>query len=218
MRGRKDDVTARADIPPGGASPAVAADRKNARVALSVLGVATLMLGMSFAAVPLYRMFCQVTGFAGTPVVAKAASATKGKRTLSVRFDANMSPELDWSFAPEQTSVEARTGETKTIFYKITNRSDKTVTAMATYNVTPDQAGGYFNKISCFCFTDKTLGPGESMELPVVFFLDPALESDETMQRVDSVTLSYTFVRPKGKKTAAVSGAETPASPAKKGL
>lgn len=184
--------------------------RRNKRAAFSVLGVAVFMLGMSYAAVPLYEMFCRVTGFGGTPIVAQGPSATKGKRVLTVRLDANVSPGLDWSFEPEVNSIEARTGDTKTVFYKVTNRSDQTITAMATYNVAPDQSGGFFNKISCFCFTDKTLGPGESMDMPVVFYLDPALEKDETMKNVESVTLSYTFVIPKGKKkSAAIAGKTT---------
>ena len=178
---------------------------RNRRAAFAVVAVVGLMLGMSYAAVPLYEMFCRVTGFAGTPRKVEGPAAARGMRVLTVRFDANVSPDVDWSFAPEITSIAARTGETKTIFYKVTNRSNQTVTAMATYNVSPDQAGAYFNKISCFCFTDKTLGPGESMDMPVVFYLDPALEKDETMKFVEGVTLSYTFVAPKGKKkTAAI--------------
>ncbi|MDP4595053.1 MAG: cytochrome c oxidase assembly protein [Beijerinckiaceae bacterium] len=178
-------------------------DRRNNRIAVSIFATALFMLGMSFAAVPLYKMFCQVTGFGGTPRIAESASSVMGKKTLGVRFDANISPELDWSFKPDVNAIQLRTGKTVTIFYKVTNNSSQTQTAMATFNVFPDQAGSYFNKISCFCFTDKTLGPGETMELPVVFYLDPALESDETMKDVAGVTLSYTFIAKKARKTAA---------------
>lgn len=179
------------------------ADRKsNGRLAFTVLSVAMLMLGMSFAAVPLYQMFCQVTGFGGTPQVVQENTGKKGKRILTVRFDANVSPDLDWSFKPDVNAIKLRTGITKTIFYKVTNRSDRVLTGVATYNVSPDQSGSYFNKISCFCFTNKTLKPGETMDMPVVFYLDPALESDETMKLVEGVTLSYTFVVAKPKKSA----------------
>lgn len=176
------------------------ARKSHGRTAFSVVAVVFLMLGMSYAAVPLYKMFCQMTGFGGTPRIAEGPAAARGTRVLSVRFDANVSPTVNWTFAPEVNEIRLRTGETKTVFYKVTNRSDRTVTAMATYNVSPDQAGSYFNKISCFCFTDKTLQPGESLDMPVVFYLDPALEKDETMKRVESVTLSYTFVESKTKK------------------
>ncbi|MCC2099202.1 MAG: cytochrome c oxidase assembly protein [Hyphomicrobiales bacterium] len=190
-----------------------AQERSNKRLALSIFAVACLMLGMAFAAVPLYRMFCQVTGFAGTPVVAKTASATQGKRIMNVRFDANVSPELDWSFRPDVNSIDIRTGKTVTIFYKVTNNSSERQTAMATFNVSPDQAGGYFNKISCFCFTDQTLDPGQTVDMPVVFYLDPELEKDETMRNIAGVTLSYTFI---AKKQTKQKSAAAPAKPSGK--
>ena len=180
--------------------------RRNARVAWSVLGTAVFMLGMSFAAVPLYDMFCRVTGFGGTPRVAQHAPGALGERTLTVRFDANVDPSLGWKFEPEVNSIRLRTGETATIFYKVTNKSNRKAVGMATYNVAPDAFGPGFNKISCFCFTEQTLGPGESMEMPVVFFLDPALESAETMKRMESVTLSYTFMAVKAKTPVAAAG------------
>lgn len=174
--------------------PANASERRNRRVALSVFAVVCLMTGMSFAAVPLYKIFCQVTGYGGTPQIAKAESLLRGKRNLTVRFDANVATGLPLVFEPEINSISARTGETKTIFYKVRNLSSAPVTAMATYNVAPDQSGSYFNKISCFCFTEQTFAPGETIDMPVVFFLDPELEKDETMRNVEGVTLSYTFV------------------------
>lgn len=175
------------------------------KVALIVASVAFLMLGMSYAAVPLYEMFCRVTGFAGTPVVATAESAVRGNRTLTVRFDANVAPGLGLKFVAEQTSVRAQTGKTMTIFYKVTNPTSEPIKAMATYNVSPDQSGSYFNKLQCFCFTEQTFEPGKTVDMAVVFFLDPALEKDETMSGIEGVTLSYTFVA--AKKSAAKAGA-----------
>jgi cytochrome c oxidase assembly protein subunit 11 len=186
-----------------------AAARSNRRVAFSVAGGALFMLGMSFAAVPLYDLFCRVTGFGGTPMIADSAPALRGERTMRVSFDANVGPGLNWSFEPEVGSVRVLTGETKTVFYRVTNRSNQPQTGMATFNVTPDQFGGFFNKIQCFCFTEQTLGPGESMDMPVVFFLDPALEKNETLKRMHSVTLSYTFIAVKNPRPVAAAASES---------
>jgi cytochrome c oxidase assembly protein subunit 11 len=152
-----------------------------------------VMLGMSFAAVPLYRLFCATTGYAGTTQVAKQAPATRGQRDMIVRFDANVGPGLGWSFSPEIPQIKLRTGETATLFFKVTNQTNSETAAQAMYNVTPDVAGAYFDKISCFCFTEQKLGPHETADMPVVFFLDPKLEADATMDGIESVTLSYTF-------------------------
>ena len=160
--------------------------------------VVFVMLGASFAAVPLYRLFCAATGFGGTTQVAHSAPATRGARTLTVRFDANVTAGLPWRLEPEQASISARTGETKTVFFRVTNLSNAPTTGIAAYNVSPDQAGAWFNKIACFCFSEQTLGPRETAEWPVVFFLDPSLETDETMAQVGGVTLSYTVYAPKG--------------------
>lgn len=180
------------------------ASRKNRKVALITLSIVLFMGGMAFAAVPLYRIFCQVTGFGGTPRIVESESLVRGERILTVRFDANTSGELDWRFEPETTSIRLQTGVTATVFYRVTNRSNRPVTGMATYNVAPDQAGSFFNKLSCFCFTEQTLAPGETMEMPVVFFLDPALEKDSIMKNAESVTLSYTFVPVRQPKNAPV--------------
>ncbi len=187
-------------------SPASA--RRNRRVAFHCHGLCGLHGGMAFAAVPLYKMFCQVTGFGGTPRIADSESQIRGERTLTVRFDANTSGELDWHFEPETTSIQLQTGVTATVFYRVTNRSRRPVTGMATYNVAPDQAGPFFNKISCFCFTEQTLAPGETIEMPVVFFLDPALEKDPMMKNAESLTLSYTFVPVRQPKAAPVAPGE----------
>jgi cytochrome c oxidase assembly protein subunit 11 len=189
-----------------------ASKRSDARIAYSVAGAAFLMLGLSFAAVPLYDMFCRVTGFSGTPRVALEEAANLGERTLTVRFDSNVGAGLNWSFEPEVGSMRLRTGQTATVFYKVTNRSEKETLGIATYNVAPNAFGPWFNKISCFCFTEQTLGPGESMDMPVVFFLDPELEKAETMRRMESVTLSYTFMAVKT-KTAQVASDKTQQPP-----
>ena len=170
-----------------------AGQRRHHLVALAVVGVVAGMTGLSFAAAPLYQIFCKMTGYGGTTQVATQGSATRGERTLTVRFDANVGKGLPWTFEPEIPVLKARTGETQTVFFKVTNTSDRQWTATAVYNVAPDQSGLYFNKISCFCFSEQTLGPGESAEWPVVFYLDPALEKDEVMAGVEGVTLSYTF-------------------------
>ena len=190
-----------------------ASKRSDARIAYSVAGAAFLMLGLSFAAVPLYDMFCRVTGFGGTPRVALEEAANLGERTLTVRFDSNVGAGLNWSFEPEVGSMRLRTGQTATVFYKVTNRSDKESLGIATYNVAPNAFGPWFNKISCFCFTEQTLGPGESMDMPVVFFLDPELEKAETMRRMESVTLSYTFMAVKTKTAQATASDKTQQPP-----
>ncbi len=170
--------------------------RQGHLIACSVVAGVLLSLGMSFAAVPLYRKFCQATGFAGTTQVAAGPAAVTGKRTLNVRFDANVAPGLAWRFEPDTPSIALRTGTTATVFFRVTNLSDQPTVADARYNVTPDVSGLYFNKIACFCFSEQKLQPHESMDMPVVFFLDPALEKDESMAAVDTLTLSYTFFAP----------------------
>lgn len=167
--------------------------RRHKRVALSVVAVVAGMTGLSYAAVPLYQMFCRVTGFGGTPQIVASETAARGEKVMKVRFDANIASDLPWRFEPETPTINLRTGETATIFYKVTNRSQRATTGIASYNVAPERAGMFFAKIACFCFTEQTLGPGETMEMPVVFYLDPALEQDEIMSKQDMVTLSYTF-------------------------
>lgn len=174
-------------------SPSLSLIRRKYFIAALAGGVSLGMLGLAFASAPLYRLFCAATGYAGTPQIAKIAPTTKGARDLIVRFDANVAPGLAWKFTPETPEIKLRTGETATIFYRVTNMSARDTVARAMYNVTPDGAGAYFDKIACFCFNEQKLGPGESLEMPVVFFLDPALEQDATMAGVQSITLSYTF-------------------------
>jgi cytochrome c oxidase assembly protein subunit 11 len=176
-----------------------------------VLG-SVAMLALSFASVPLYRAFCAATGFGGTTQVAKVAPGALGARRLAVRFDANVARDLPWRFEPEASRIVARTGETTTVYYKVVNLSDRETVGVAAYNVSPDQAGAYFNKLACFCFSEQKLAPHETAEWPVVFFLDPALEADETMSRVEEVTLSYTFFPSKSAPKAASVEAGKPRS------
>ena len=167
--------------------------RSHAATGWAVAGLFAAMIGLTYASVPLYRVFCAATGFAGTTQVAKVAPKHSGARTLVVRFDANVGPGLPWTFEPEQSQIELRTGETATVYFKVRNNAGRATTGHAEYNVSPEVVGGYFDKISCFCFTDQTLGPNETLEMPVVFFLDPKLEKDKSLNAVDAVTLSYTF-------------------------
>jgi cytochrome c oxidase assembly protein subunit 11 len=163
-------------------------------IAMTLLAGSAVMLLLSFASVPLYRAFCAATGFGGTPQKSATPLASKqGARVLTVSFDSNVSRDLAWRFEPETSKISLRTGEMKTIYYKVANLSDQPTSAQAAYNVSPDQAGAFFVKVACFCFEEKRLGPHESAEWPVVFYLDPALENEESMQRVEEVTLSYSF-------------------------
>ena len=170
-----------------------AASAKNRRIVLICSTVALGMTGLSFAAVPLYDMFCRATGFGGTPLVGTTGASRVIDRTIAVRFDANVSPALGWRFEAERTEITARIGETQTVFYKITNTSSRPVTGIATYNVQPSQAAAHFVKIQCFCFTENTLQPGESIEAPVVFYIDPEIEANRELANLKSITLSYTY-------------------------
>lgn len=172
---------------------ATSGNRRNAAVALVCAGVAVSMVGLAYASVPLYRLFCQVTGFAGTPRIAANAPAQVLETMVSVRFDANVASDLNWTFKPVEPGVDLKIGETRLAYYRASNRADHHVTGTATFNVTPEWAGRYFNKIACFCFTEQTLAPGESVDMPVVFFVDPAIVEDRLASKSLSITLSYTF-------------------------
>lgn len=150
------------------------------------------MVGAAFASVPLYRAFCQVTGFDGATRTADQASTQVLDQTVVVRFDANVNG-LPWTFEPEQVSQTIKVGATGLAFYKVTNTSDKPLTGRAAYNVVPEQAGPYFTKLECFCFTDQTLQPGQTMDFPVVYYIDPRYASDFETRKKSEVTLSYTF-------------------------
>jgi cytochrome c oxidase assembly protein subunit 11 len=164
----------------------------NNRTALITASVALAALGMAFASVPLYRAFCQLTGFDGTPLRAeRAPGAVAGQ--IGVRFDANVHPSLPWRFEPVQNTIRIAPGARTQIFYRATNLVARTTTGQAVFNVTPDKAGRYFKKIECFCFTEQTLKPGQSADMPVVFFVDPAIRKDPDARDIDEITLSYTF-------------------------
>jgi cytochrome c oxidase assembly protein subunit 11 len=167
--------------------------KRNRRIALIATAAAVSMVGAAYAAVPLYAEFCKATGFAGTTQVARQAPAAKGRRSLRVRFDGNVSSDLDWTFEPETPEITLRSGVTATVFFRVHNLSSHETAAVASYNVTPEVSGGWFDKISCFCFSEQRLGPGETAELPVVFFLDPRLERAHEMDAVETITLSYTL-------------------------
>jgi cytochrome c oxidase assembly protein subunit 11 len=161
--------------------------------ALKLAGVAAVMGSLSFAAVPFYDWFCRVTGFAGTPSVAAAGPDTVLDRTVTVRFDATTDPALRWHFSPVVRQMDVRVGETVLAFYEAHNPTDRVIAGTATFNVTPDAAGGYFSKIACFCFTEQVLQPGETVQMPVTFFVDPAIADDPEGRFVRTITLSYTF-------------------------
>ncbi len=168
---------------------------KRALVGLVLAGVVAGMVGLSFAAVPLYRMFCQVTGFGGTPQVAEAAPSTVLNRTIKVRFDTNVDKDLPWEFKSEQRAVDVRIGESALVFFKAHNPTDKPVSGTAGFNVAPEIAGRYFAKIECFCFQQQTLAAGQSIDMPVTFFVDPKIVEDESAKNIEEITLSYTFYR-----------------------
>ena len=165
----------------------------NRKTALIVSGVVAGMVGMSFAAVPAYRAFCQVTGWNGTTQRASAGADRTLARTILVRFDATVGQGLAWRFKPEQVSQTLRIGETGLAFYEAENLTARPVTGRASYNVSPAKAGIYFKKIECFCFTEQTLQPGEKVSMPVTYFVDPALADDANLDDVQTITLSYTF-------------------------
>jgi cytochrome c oxidase assembly protein subunit 11 len=169
---------------------------RNGRTAAMAALLVAAMVGLAFASVPLYRLFCQVTGFGGTPLRASEASASSLQSTgkiISVRFDANTNSALPWVFKPEEHQQRVAIGARDMAFYTAKNLGDKTVTGTATFNVTPSQAGQYFTKIQCFCFTEQTLKPGEEVRMPVVFFVDPKILDDPDGRAIDEITLSYTF-------------------------
>jgi len=184
------------------------AARNNRLMGVGGATLAVTMIGLTYAAAPFYSAFCRATGYEGTPQVVKANTDLEGHRILRVGFDANVAPGLDWSFEPEVDSVRLRTGQTATVYFRVRNLRDTPAVARATFNVSPEVSGGWFDKISCFCFTEQHLGPRESAEWPVVFFLDPKLEADPSMARVDSITLSYTLFAPPSERPAPARSAD----------
>jgi cytochrome c oxidase assembly protein subunit 11 len=175
--------------------------------------VAVAMVGAAYASVPLYRLFCQATGFDGTPRIAAKPSQTVLDRTITIRFDANVAPGLPWHFAPVETTARVRIGENALAFYRATNVSDRPAWGMATFNVFPEQAAPFFNKLQCFCFTEQLLQPGESVEMPVSFFVDPQITGDKDAHAVTHITLSYTFYPAAAPKPGVAGKVGDPATP-----
>jgi len=195
-----------ASAPP--VSPGTA--RSNLRTGALAFAGALAMLGLGYASVPLYRLFCQVTGFGGTTQVAsdsKAAAAARAAtgQKISIRFDGSTAMGMPWTFHPSQTTDTVTIGERDIATFVARNNAEQTITGVATFNVEPEQAGKYFNKIQCFCFTEQTLAPGQEVTMPVLYFVDPAMLNDPNMKGVEQITLSYTFHR-----------SETPANAAPK--
>lgn len=166
---------------------------QNGRLAAKLALIAATMVGLSFAAVPFYDWFCRTTGYAGTTGVATSASAEILDQTVTIRFDANTDSGMAWEFRPVENQMTLRIGETGLAFFEAFNPTDRTIAGTASYNVAPDQAGGYFTKIQCFCFTEQVLKPHERVLMPVTFYVDPDITRDPEAKFIRHITLSYTF-------------------------
>lgn len=166
---------------------------QNIKVLLVCVAIVAGMVGMAYAAVPIYDLFCRVTGYGGTTQIAQYDSTQILDREITVRFDASNARGFPWEFEALQGEMTVRVGETALAFYRATNTSDRPVTGVASYNVTPFKMGPYFSKLECFCFNEQTLQPGESMDMPVIFFMDPLMDEEDRLDDVRTVTLSYTF-------------------------
>ena len=169
---------------------------KNYRLLIKITLFVFLMIGMSYASVPLYDLFCRVTGYGGTTQNSSLAPGSKGNyKNIQVRFDANVNNSLNWEFLAPKDEILVQPGVEKIIYYTAKNLSDKTIVGTATYNVSPPKAGSIFMKIDCFCFVEQTLLPGEKVKMPVVFYIDPMVDSDESLKNLSEITLSYTFFK-----------------------
>jgi cytochrome c oxidase assembly protein subunit 11 len=206
--------------PPTGSDPRAAAARladRNKRLALICGGIFAGMVGMAFAAVPIYRAFCQATGFAGTPRRAFKAPATVSNRTVIVAFDTNVRG-LSWNFTPDVASQVVRVGASNLAFFKVTNTSDRPLTGRAVYTIAPGDAGFYFSKLECFCFTNQTLAPHQTAEFPVVYYVDPRFGLDDDTKEIKQITLSYTFFPARALATNAPQGYSTPQGSGRAGV
>ncbi len=168
---------------------------RNARLGIALVAIIGGMAGMAYASVPLYRLFCAATGYGGTPNITAQASPGAIARMITVRFNADTNPNLPWMFKPAQTSVTLPLGEDRVAYYEARNKSEKAITGVAVYNVTPEKVGKYFHKTACFCFDEQTLASGQDMDFPLSFWVDPAIASDPNTADVKTITLSYTFFR-----------------------
>ena len=185
------------------------ARRRNGATMAALAMVLVAMGGLAYASVPLYRLFCQVTGFGGTTRIAEAPPAQPGERIVTVRFNADVSRALPWSFRPVQREIRLRVGEPGLAYYVARNDSEVPITANATFNVSPQKAGIYFNKVACFCFTEQRLMPGESVKMGVTFFVDPEIVDDPNQDDVKTITLSYTFFRAPGAEAGVTANGRT---------
>lgn len=188
----------------------------NARLAWRLVAVVGGMLGLAYAAVPLYDAFCRATGFNGTPLVAQDGDRPIVSRTVKVRFDSNVDPNLSWRFEPLEREVKVQLGEEKLVHYRATNISQRPIVGTASYNVTPERTAGWFNKVQCFCFTEQLLQPGQSVDMPVVFFVDAEMAKDRRYDDIRTITLSYTFYEAKTERAKTLIGG-TPANGTGKG-
>ena len=179
---------------------------KNARLAWTLAAAVGGMLALAYAASPLYDMFCRATGFGGTPQVAQAGERPILLRTVNVRFDSNVDANLPWRFTPLEREVKVKLGEERLVHYRVTNVSQRPIVGTSTYNVTPETSGPWFNKLQCFCFTEQLLLPGQSMDMPVVFFVDPEMDKDRRYDNVRTITLSYTFFEAKTERAKTLLG------------
>ena len=189
---------------------------RNARTAWKLVLVVGGMLGMAYAAVPLYEAFCKATGFGGTPLVAQEGERPIVARTVQVRFDSNIDSNLPWRFEPLQREVKVQLGEEKLVHFRATNVSQRPIVGTATYNVTPERSAAWFNKVQCFCFTEQLLQPGQSVDMPVVFFVDAEMAKDRRYDDIRTITLSYTFYEAKTERAKILLGG-TPANGTGKG-
>jgi cytochrome c oxidase assembly protein subunit 11 len=196
-------------IAPSGHNQGTPQPRGNARVVLVCLGALGVMGGVTAYSPTLYRIFCQATGYGGTTQRANKAPAAAQvlDRVVTVRFDANVSPHLAWKFEPVQNTMDVKIGETALAYFRATNTSDKPLKGQASFNVTPEIAGVYFNKIECFCFKEQTLQPGQSADMPVTFFIDPAMAKDRDLSGIGNITLSYVFFPVENKSAARTNAA-----------
>ncbi|PLX29246.1 MAG: cytochrome c oxidase assembly protein [Alphaproteobacteria bacterium] len=183
--------------------------RQNTKTLILLLSLVLAMIGLSFAAVPLYRIFCQQTGYGGTTQVATTFAKEIKNRRFIIRFTGTVNGSLPWKFQPLQKEISIRAGESAFAVYHVVNTSDQPVVGMATYNVTPDKAGGYFNKVECFCFLEQRLEPHQSVDMPLLFYIDPEITEDPSMNDVETITLSYTFFKFKGIPSQHVKGVQT---------
>jgi cytochrome c oxidase assembly protein subunit 11 len=183
--------------------------RRDGAIALALVGLVAAMTGLAFAAVPLYRMFCQATGYGGVPQRAERAPDQILDQTIRIRFDANVDPALPWTFVPVKRLIDIKIGETTLAYFKATNNSNVPLSGTAVFNVVPELAGRYFTKIECFCFKQQTLAAGASVEMPVTFFVDPKIVDDQDTKNISEITLSYTFYPSGGPGAAAAPAANS---------